>query len=179
MGLHAGVIGTPDVALEYIGREGHNGDLRQGRVRQGPNGFRRLPAVHHRHLDVHEYQVIGPWRGGADCVQGGGAVLHGLHGETRLRQNGFGNLPVDLVVLRQEDPAAGSGPGLPLDLQGLFLLEAQAQGNGKRAALLDGAVHLDAASQQLCQILNGEVFRKMLLQPCRSCVYILFCRNIL
>ncbi len=34
-------------------------------------------------------------------------------------------------------------------------------------------------SQQLCQILNGEVFRKMLLQPCRSCVYILFCRNIL
>ena len=65
------------------------------------NVRRGLKAVHHRHLTVHENQVVSA---SAQPVERLAAIVRDVHGAAKWRQHGAGDFLVDHVVLDQQDP---------------------------------------------------------------------------
>ena len=58
MGIHAERGGLRLVFGESIGRHGDDGDLRKPWILQMANDGGRLVAIHIRHLDIHEDEII-------------------------------------------------------------------------------------------------------------------------
>lgn len=86
------------VAVFVEGVRGHGQD-RGGRVgRQRADPARRLQPVHHRHLDVHQDQVVGA------------VARHGEGGLADVGQQFQRHLLVDGIVFGQQDAAAAALP---------------------------------------------------------------------
>ena len=80
-----------------------------GTSRSCPTGWPgRLETVHHRHLHVHEHEVVGDLLQGLDGLA---AVGHGVGAEAQLLQDAQGHLLVGGVVFDQQD-AHLAAPGL-------------------------------------------------------------------
>ena len=59
-----------------------------------------LEAVHHRHLHVHQHQVV---RDGLERLEGLGAVGHGLGAQAQFLEHAQRHLLVGDIVLGQQD----------------------------------------------------------------------------
>ena len=113
-----------------IGRHGDDGQVVQSRnLANGPGGRH---AVHHRHLHVHQDQIVGAV---VHLFQSLGTVLSHVHHQAGLAQQLTGDLLVDLVVLDQQHAGATQAGRTVLDFQQrratvAFLPAAAARGVG-------------------------------------------------
>ena len=64
-------------------------------------------AVHHRHLDVHENEVVVPAR---QSIDGRSSVIDGIGGVAHALEGLEGDLPVDGVILGDQYPHASLVP---------------------------------------------------------------------
>ena len=78
--LHAGRFYRFHVFFKGVGRHGKNGDPRERRIIQRPNGARGLIAVHDRHLEIHENGVVIPRLGCGDQIHRHFSVFGRLYG---------------------------------------------------------------------------------------------------
>ena len=121
MGVHTVFQGGFLVLLHGVGRHGDDGQGLHVLPAQRPDRAGRFVAVHHRHLHIHQDGVVIALLRPAHHVHRVGAVRGGFHLEASLLQDHLGNLPVQLVVLHQQDPLPAKirlGPG-----GGLLLLD--------------------------------------------------------
>ena len=139
-----------------ISRKGNNGRIDTCFT----NRLGGIPAVHDRHLDIHQDQVevFAPYP-----FQGFGTVSH-MHqlGAGTGHQQGY-QPPVHFVVFGTQDPARqprcqhhGDGPAALAEFRGIpqevhLLQAAGADGNLEFAALAVGTGYPDIPSQQLRQ----------------------------
>ncbi len=77
-------------------------------------------TVHHRHMDVHEDQVVIAFPGGPEFLHGFGAVAGHLHLCPRYRQKLQSNLLIQLIILHEQDMAAAVIP-VPVSLTLLLM----------------------------------------------------------
>ena len=146
--VHARVQAGLAVGGHRVGRHGHDGRSRVALI--GAQGARGGKTVHHRHLHVHQHEVV---------IAPGAAPerFFAVFGLVRLyagfAQEPEGDLAVEFVVLHQEDPrvfVAGHGRrGLRLSA---FLRCGDARGEPERAARALRAFHADAAPEQVRQL---------------------------
>ena len=95
------------ILLECIRRHGKNRDSCLPLVGQATDISRRLIAIHMGHLDIHQNQVIAS---GQCCLQLFGTyppVLCPVDLAANLCKQRDDNLCIELVVLREQDMAAG------------------------------------------------------------------------
>ena len=108
--VHAGSQGLFPVPGHGVGGHGDDGQgLKPGVLAEAPGG---LVAVHDRHLHVHEHRVESARDHGIHRL-----LAVGGHGDRDPHggQDLAGHLPVDVVVLHQQDAGPGQGgpgPGL-------------------------------------------------------------------
>jgi len=113
MGRHSGFKGGLYILSKRIGCHGYNGyctGILPGQAADSPG---RIISVHLRHLNVHQYSIIGAWNAAFKFIQSLGPVgpynrFRPLHPQQLTE-----NLCIDGIVLSYQEPAAGkiSGPG--------------------------------------------------------------------
>lgn len=85
---------------------GDNGQGNVGTV-HGPDGIGGLVAVHHRYPNIHQDPVIVARRGLPEHVHAELSVFRPLQFQAQGLEQLIGDLPVQLVVLRHQEPFAG------------------------------------------------------------------------
>ena len=131
---------------------------------QGPDPFRRLAAVHMRHLHIHQDGVDGKRRRFLEGFHRLYPVfrrdyLHALHGEDLC-----GDLHVDQIILRQQHSPALQGKGFPRAFfrflrQGcVFFLpfRLERDGQGKDGPLPQAAFHMDLPAHLRDQVFHDR-----------------------
>ncbi len=102
--VHAGIDTKLAVGLRSIG--GH-GQYRQHLPALVPADFAcGLQAVHHRHLHIHQHQVVSS---GERHFEGFLTVAGNFDDKAFILQDFAGDLLIEQVVFRQQDAAAGDG----------------------------------------------------------------------
>jgi hypothetical protein len=96
--VHAHAQGLGPVLGEGIGR--HRQDRCLGVGRQGTDATRRFQAIHHRHLDVHQDQLVGAMLDAA--LHGRRAIVHHLHDKAQVLQQRHGHFLVERIVFGQQ-----------------------------------------------------------------------------
>ena len=102
MVVHSGAVGLFLILLKGVGAHGDNRNGGFFGVGQGANAARRFQAVHARHLQIHENQVIGRRRG-LHFLHGDGAVLRRVNRCVAHLQQRHRDFPVDGVILRKQN----------------------------------------------------------------------------
>jgi hypothetical protein len=141
---HSCSVAGGTVLVEGIGRHGQNRDF--GAAGQEPDRARRIQAVQHRHLDVHQDKVVGDVGGLGD---GFAAVLRDVGGQSGGVNQLQGDLAIDRVVLGEQYPRIGMavpqfgfdvvvrGVGQPLCVGHDAVAALQAHGEPEVAATSD------------------------------------------
>ena len=101
--VHAGTAGGILVRTECAGGQGHDRQLRK--LRHAAQDARRLDAIHHRHLHVHQHQVGGV-RVGQQPVDGNAAIFGQHDLRPFLGQDPLGHVAVDSAVVDHEEAHA-------------------------------------------------------------------------
>ena len=101
-GVHAAVERPLPLLLEYVGRHGHDRDGGARRVVQRTDALGGGVAVHDRHLNIHQHQIIAVCGRTAHLVHRDRAVFGGIDQKTVLMQDLHRDLAVELVVLDQQ-----------------------------------------------------------------------------
>ena len=101
--VHAAFHGAAAILIEGVGGHGKDRDPGQSGVFQRAD----LPgggiAIHDRHLNIHQHQIIAARRGGAYFFHRYGTVVSRIDPEAILPSNFLRDLAVQLVVLHQQD----------------------------------------------------------------------------
>ena len=112
VGVHAGLDGVPHVIHKGVGGHGDDGDAPGLRVGSGADGPRCLVSVHHRHLHVHQDQVVPAGLGGLELLHGFLAVAGGVADSAQAGEDLDQNDPVHLDVVHDQDVLAQDDIGL-------------------------------------------------------------------
>ena len=118
--VHAGPESLLHILRKGIGRHGNDGKLIGIGGMKLPDGPGRLVAVHHRHLDIHKDHIevaIAAFFQKLHCLL---SVDNGLCLYTKVLQEGLGDLPVKLVILRQKSSEAFKACSRPFFLLAAF-----------------------------------------------------------
>ena len=119
MPIHARIFCLLAVVVKGVGRHGNNRNRFHIVTGERADLNSRRTAVHHRHLHIHENQIVGAGPGGFYPVHRGLPVFRHIHVFRRYAgfyQHFYGDLLVQRVVLHQQDPltcvgTAGRLPG--------------------------------------------------------------------
>ena len=111
MAVHSGGKGIFAVGFKGVGGERQNGNLRKPGIGKGADGAGGGVAVHHRHLDIHQDQLNFSGAAGGHPVNGLLPIGGGYHREALGGQQLLGNLPVQGVVLYQQQGAVFRAEG--------------------------------------------------------------------
>ena len=131
--VHPGLQAFFLVAGHGIGSHGQNRQL--GKVCLRANSPGRLKAVHHWHLTVHQYPVVG---GFGHHGQGFGTVTGDIYANPGAGENLYGHFLIDLIVFHQQQVSALQGLAGIVHLgQQLFLART---GQGLLAEGVENAV---------------------------------------
>ena len=103
VGVHAALQTPVNVLGEGVGGHGDDGDALGVGAVQGTDGLGSLVAVHHGHTQVHEDGVVGSLRGGLEFFQTDLPVFRPVQGKAAGGEQLLGDLPVELVVLGQQN----------------------------------------------------------------------------
>ena len=107
MGVHAALQTLVDILGKRIRRHSNNGNCLRVLPVHGPDTPRRLVPRHHRHTDIHQNSVEVPRFGCLELLHADLSVLRPFQLQAQLlRQQLAGNLPVQVVVLCQQNPPA-------------------------------------------------------------------------
>ena len=103
--VHPHGLGRLNILGESVGRHGDNGDLLAVIPVHGPDGSGGVVAVHPRHLDVHEDDVVISVLTAEHPVHSFRSVGSALHSEAGHLQDLPGDLRVQLIVLHKQGTA--------------------------------------------------------------------------
>lgn len=159
MGIHAERDGLRLVFGESIGCHGDDGDLRKLRILQSANDGGRLIAVHIRHLDIHEDEIIPVRLSFLKHCQTLDAGSGALDKKPGILQELFCDFCIEIIVFRKKD-AEALEYGIRQD--GLFCIElffrtfsdAVRGRNSKGGAFARFALDRNSAAHELCQLLG-------------------------
>lgn len=91
------------ILFKGVRRDGDDRDLRLRLVVQGADQPRGLIAVHRRHLDIHQNDVVGPRRSVFHHLDRDVPVAGDIERKARLGQDRLSDHLVHFVVFRQQD----------------------------------------------------------------------------
>ena len=106
MSVHAGIHALSNVFRERVRRHGDDRDGRRPRILQFADRPRGLESVHLRHLDIHKDQGIFSFFRLLHLFHTDAAVFGALRRDSEHVEHGGNDLPVDVVILRDEDVQA-------------------------------------------------------------------------
>ena len=107
------------ISVKGVGRHRDDGQ-RDAPTAQAPNAPRRLVPVHHRHLNIHQNEVVAPAFVVLHTIDGNISVFHDVDRKTRVRQNRFGNFLIEDIVFDEQNPAAGKVRGVQIRIAFFF-----------------------------------------------------------
>ena len=107
MSVHAGVQAFCDIFRKRVRRHGDDRDRGRPRILQRADIPCGIQSVHDRHLDIHEDKgVLSAFRR-LHLVDAYLTVLRALRHDSKHPQHGGDDLPVDVVILRDENAYSG------------------------------------------------------------------------
>lgn len=107
MRVHAAFQTTLNVLGKGVRRHGDDGDRRRIRAVQPANRLCSLIACHVRHPEIHQDKIIITLRRFPEFVQTDLSVFRPFQLHTQIGQQFTCNLPIQLIVLCEQDTAAG------------------------------------------------------------------------
>ena len=153
MFVHSTGHGLLHIFIKCVGTHGYNRHLLTILPVQLPNGFRSLQAVHFRHHDVHQYQIIGIFRHFHHPFYRQTSVFDTVHLNLIFFQNCLNNFQIQFIILNHQHFAALKGTVL----RNLFLFflffsgKFQLQGKAEFTSLSWLTLQHDITSHQLYQ----------------------------
>ena len=84
VGVHARSEAFLNVLMVGVGCEGDDGDVLRRLAVELSDGGSRLQAVHHRHLNIHQDQIIPVGRGRLDLFNGNLSVFRSIYRKARF-----------------------------------------------------------------------------------------------
>lgn len=109
--VHAALMALFDVVLKGICGHGEDGDERSITAGEASDPPARLIAVHDRHHDIHENEVIVAKGRFAECLDSFRAIFTGGDLHAFFFKEIEYDLAVQLIVLDEEDVKTGEGDG--------------------------------------------------------------------